>query len=174
MSVVRYNLTARNAGAPAPGLSPTWNTLVQSSGGAAVASPNTAVPITALAGGGYQVAYDPAAGELYGIVDFGSAISDPNERYADISLVAVPALPGDFLSAPEQAALSAAAGNTPAALVAAMNADPLYSQMVHHLLNKFTFNPATHALQELLDNGQPLAAALAVTADSGGNITSRQ
>ncbi len=174
MPLVRYNLTARSAGLPTPGLTPAWNTLVVSATGAAVASPDTAAPITALAGGGYQVAYDPAAGELYGIVDFGGAISDPNERYADIGLVAVPALPADSLSAPEQAALSAAAGNTPAALVAAMNADPLYSQMVHHLLNKFTYSPATHALQELLDNGQPLGAPLAVAADAGGSITSRQ
>lgn len=91
MSLVRYNLTARNGGVPTAGLSPTWSTLVVSSTAAAVSSPNTAVPITALAGGGYQVAYDPTTqGELYGIIDFGASISDPNERYADITLDADP------------------------------------------------------------------------------------
>lgn len=72
------------------------------------------------------------------------------------------------------AANAAALATLPAGVVTALNADPLYSQLVHHLLNKFTYNPATHSLQELLDNGQPLGAAETVTADASGNITSRQ
>ena len=90
MSIVRYNVTARNTGVPTASLTPVWNTLVVSATGVAVPSPNTAVPIIALSGGGYQIAYDPTAGELYGIIDFGSQVSDPNERYADITLAADP------------------------------------------------------------------------------------
>ena len=92
MTLIRYNITARSTGTPTPGLSPVWNILVQSNGGTSVSNPNTVAPITALSGGGYQIAYDPAGtlGELYGIIDFGSSMTDPNERYTDITLVADP------------------------------------------------------------------------------------
>ena len=92
MAIIRYNVTARLGGTPTAGLSPVWNTLVQSVGATVVATPNTTVPITSLTGGGYQVAYDPTGtlGELYGILDFGASLTDPNERYADITLALDP------------------------------------------------------------------------------------
>lgn len=73
------------------------------------------------------------------------------------------------------AATAAAVTGLPAALVAALNADPLYAQLVHHLLNKFTYNPATHSLQAVLDNGTtPLGGPMTLTVDAAGNVTARR
>ena len=98
-----YILTARNGGVPTAGLAPVWLSLTKVADGSAVASPATIAPIVAVGGGGYKITYDPSAGEAYGVVDFGPALADPNERYADIYL----------------AQSAAATGQTPQQIVAA-------------------------------------------------------
>ena len=82
-------------------------------------------------------------------------------------------LPSDFLSTAEQASLIAAA-NAPASTVAALNADTLYNNLVHHQMGKFRFNPASKTLQLLKDDGTLLGLPMTLTVDTAGNIISRQ
>lgn len=72
------------------------------------------------------------------------------------------ALPSDFLNPQEQASLVAAAGNTPAGVVAAMKADALLAKTFNRSAGKYTYNVATHVMTLLKDDGLPLL-------DAGGN-----
>jgi hypothetical protein len=70
-----YKITAKEAGVPTPGLTPTFLTFAKVSNGASVAPP----AISAIAGGGYKFTYAPTE-EIYVEIDLGSAIANA-DRY---------------------------------------------------------------------------------------------
>ncbi len=79
---------------------------------------------------------------------------------------------GHYLTGDAFARIGAPAGASLAADIAAVKADT--GGLASHQKGRFTYNPATHSLQLMLDDGvTPFGSPLTLTVDAVGNTTSR-